>query len=141
MQPPKRKMLIQKTNIWYNGPSYFAGVAQLVEHPTCNRTVEGSIPFSSTLLFQGGCRIAAIAMDCKSIDFGLRQFESGHPHSSGRFLNSIMVKKGSRTVLRDFCPLVLSSEIPNLKVAVFRLLQNFRKSLGHVLPSSSPNSL
>ncbi len=26
---------------------HLAGVAQLVEHPTCNRTVEGSIPFSS----------------------------------------------------------------------------------------------
>lgn len=24
-----------------------AGVAQLAEHPTCNRTVEGSIPFAS----------------------------------------------------------------------------------------------
>ena len=27
-----------------------AGVAQLVEHPTCNRTVEGSSPFSSNLM-------------------------------------------------------------------------------------------
>lgn len=28
-----------------------AGVAQLVEHPTCNRAVEGSIPFSSKISF------------------------------------------------------------------------------------------
>ena len=56
----------------------FAGVAQLVERPTCNRTVEGSSPFAS--IISRGCRIVAIAMDCKSIDFGLRQFESGRPH-------------------------------------------------------------
>lgn len=51
----------------------------MAEHLICNQRVEGSIPFSSIFFPQGGCRIAAIAMDCKSIDFGLRQFESGHP--------------------------------------------------------------
>ncbi len=51
----------------------------MVEHPICNRQVEGSTPFSSNFLW--GRRIAAIARDCKSLDLGLRWFESSRPHS------------------------------------------------------------
>ncbi len=54
----------------------------MVEHPPCKRTVEGSIPFSSILLFLRGCRIVAIAGDCKSPSFGIRQFESDRPQFS-----------------------------------------------------------
>ncbi len=32
-----------------NEPSCTAGIAQLVEHPTCNRTVVGSIPTASNI--------------------------------------------------------------------------------------------
>lgn len=67
----------------------------MVERPTCNRTVEGSTPFASISYTQRGCRIAAIAGDCKSPDFGLRWFESSRPHSFGRFLKSSIVKNGS----------------------------------------------
>jgi hypothetical protein len=35
-------------------PSYDAGIAQLVEHPTCNRTVVGSIPTASIIFPNGG---------------------------------------------------------------------------------------
>lgn len=58
---------------------HFAGVAQLVERPICNRTVVGSIPATSN--HPRGCRIAAIATDCKSVDFGLRWFESSRPQT------------------------------------------------------------
>ena len=73
-----KKILVGKPSVLLFLLFVFAGVAQLVEHPTCNRTVEGSSPFSSISLL-GGCRIAAIARDCKSLDFGLRWFESNHP--------------------------------------------------------------
>ena len=61
----------------------YAGVAQLVERPTCNRMVEGSIPFASIFFkeFFWGCRIAAIAGDCKSPLLGVRQFESARPQT------------------------------------------------------------
>lgn len=58
-----------------------AGIAQLVEHPTCNRTVVGSSPTASNLT-PWGCRIAAIARDCKSLDSRLRWFESNRPQST-----------------------------------------------------------
>ncbi len=64
-------------------PVFCAGIAQLVEHPTCNRTVVGSIPTASTFSLLWGCRIVAIARDCKSLDSGLRWFESNRPHLRG----------------------------------------------------------
>ncbi len=88
---PKKKRKFARLNKSFG--QFFAGVAQLVERPTCNRMVEGSSPFASrsakeikTKRFETsfpfwGCRIAAIAGDCKSPVFGLRWFESSHPQS------------------------------------------------------------
>jgi hypothetical protein len=51
----------------------------MVEHLTCNQRVEGSIPFASIIIPSWGCRIAAIARDCKSLVSRLRWFESNRP--------------------------------------------------------------
>jgi hypothetical protein len=59
--------------------------------------VEGSIPFASMVFFRG-CRIAAIAGDCKSPDFGLRWFESTRPQKFKR--NMATVAKESSKVGR-----------------------------------------
>lgn len=45
----KEKGLSENLDKWYSIEVYFAAVAQLVERPTCNRMVEGSIPFGGTL--------------------------------------------------------------------------------------------
>jgi len=51
----------------------YSPLAQLVERLFYMQDVVGSIPAGTTLR---GYRIAAIAGDCKSPDFGLRWFES-----------------------------------------------------------------
>jgi hypothetical protein len=45
----------------FNKP--LAGVAQLVEHLTCNQAVEGSIPFPSTTLKKNYLRKTAIQLE------------------------------------------------------------------------------
>lgn len=82
--------VVSNSSICYKIHYSSAGVAQLVERPTCNRMVEGSIPFASK--FSWGCRIVAIAGDCKSPTFGFRVFESHRPHflaKKNHFLNSL----------------------------------------------------
>ena len=44
--------VVRNSGICYKIHHSSAGVAQLVEHPTCNRTVEGSSPLAS-ILFSG----------------------------------------------------------------------------------------
>ncbi len=52
----------------------------------------------------GGCRIVAIAMDCKSIDFGLRQFESGRPQYLAQHLRKTIPRGYGRIPFRHVFP-------------------------------------
>lgn len=72
----------------------FAGVAQLVEQPTCNRQVAGSSPAASKSL--GGVAEWPNATDCKSVDVSLRWFESNRPQTSLLPSNS-MTKKWKKS--------------------------------------------
>lgn len=50
-----KKGLCRNSFFCYNNPLPNAGIAQLVEHPTCNRTVVGSSPTASIICsFLGG---------------------------------------------------------------------------------------
>ena len=68
----------------------FADVAQLVEHPICNRAVASSILAVGSAGWaaggggQGGVPKWPTGADCKSAGLCLRRFESFPHHSAGR---------------------------------------------------------
>ena len=85
----------------------------MVERPICNRMVVGSIPTVSKFhpaFSLWGCRIAAIARDCKSLTFGFRWFESNRPQLAETVLTfTLAVCKYSWPTVSAFFPFHLET--------------------------------